>query len=301
MKHSSTSKILGQNISGTYTVKQIKYKNLIQIYSNFFGRIKNYYIRRNMNQLNVKNHDMEYTWETCFNFAYFYTRFSFLPPFWNPSLLPLGYFMILIVFILLLRALYMPFQVDKTNTEYYLVILKFSFLIIKAMIYIATKNTSQKVLKETVNLFLEKNKINIITGKHQQFIQIWQKNKALIFLKWFYRVEIFMSAVWIGQAAFFSAVDYDDATKSKFPYSSPYYNYSVVTRWLYIVFDVLGLWVCVFQNMHNDIVLISLFSFLRSQMDYLKLLIEDLFDERRYGDIDRNIKWWISNHQDVLR
>lgn len=134
---------------------------------------------------------MSTTWETCFDFAYRYTFFTFLPPFVSPSLSNLGIIPVIHNIIFVLRSILTVVINGKRDFGAIFQIISTSNAALRSITFFLQRKSFLRFAK-TIDDFLIKNEHNPVTGIPCEFVNIWNKNKPLKFSKWLFWLKLYL-------------------------------------------------------------------------------------------------------------
>lgn len=235
----------------------------------------------------------------CFDYAFRYTYFSFLPPFVTPSRYYLGFLSVFVYLFLFIRAILMITEEGKRDFEiYYMITVTFQ-IGLNAFVYVLQYKSFKKFSLK-IEEFLEENSINFVNRNGVKFIEIWNKNKPLNFAKWNFWYHIIAGSVWILILDYNLLYYVEKSTDSPFPYYSPFINWGGNYKWVHIITDSVVMMHVLLISIQADIVLVSLLKFLLCLFLYCEALLKDLFGENFGKHNDEFNKIWIEKHVKVI-
>lgn len=236
---------------------------------------------------------MPKTWENCFEFAFFYTCFSFLPPFVTRRLIWIGYISTAINLYPLVFCL-LNIIIGNSSFEVYDMAVVFFFLILHSMTFLAQKRKFENFFKK-VNQFLGMNEINLLNGHKDMFLKIWHKKKPKIFAKTLFWINFTFLTIWTLITFYRIAFD-DNLTKNPYPIYNPGFKSNPLYTCLYTTSNFLASYIIIFHLNQSEIIPVVLLTFLQCEVIYLKRILKEIYDND-CKNINHNIKrWWIENH-----
>lgn len=186
-------------------------------------------------------------------------------------------------------------QDGKRDFESFFSIAQSAQLFLRSILFMKQRKQFEK-LKESINIFLKNTTENPIIKNPDVFIEIWAKNKPIKFTKWFFWSHILSIVMWAGLA------DYNILFNDKYLEKSPYPIYSPHFREFklgYVVLDTVLSSLLVWEVVQPDIAVNAILGFLSCQLEYLKLVLDNIYEDGRRQNDDDNVKWWIKNHVQV--
>lgn len=235
---------------------------------------------------------MAATFESCFDFAFFYAKLTPLPPFVSSSQNFLGYFNFILSFVFFIRSVLAITNDGLRNYENYFYACETMYISLRSFIFLYQHNKFIKFIK-LINKFLEINNSNPINKKNGGFVKIWNENKPIKFFKWCWWCESIFALIYIFYVC--CIIILNNPTKNPCPIYSPYFD-SKIYKYLYLIMDPVMAFSIAVQVIQSELVIIILLSFVRCLMVYLDDLLKEMFDDDFKNRNDLMNKWWIENH-----
>lgn len=242
---------------------------------------------------------MDFTWDPSFKPFLRYSYLGFLPPFSeNYIVATLTTCAICVQLSRAAALLYLhkeeAFAEKVCNTSILLAQL------IRAVLFLWQRKPFKK-LSYDINKYIKDQKYNPIIEKEDFFLNIWKKNNAFAYAKWYFISVIIICLIWKIPILMHISKHYETVTTAYYILHTPYFAYNNYTKWMYTIGDILLDLYFLFNVIHTEMVFLSFLKFLHCQFSYMKQLLDEIYDDDEKPKDPRILRWWFENHCVVLR